>query len=234
MIDKTGTLTEGRPAVTAILPAAGWSAADVLSVAASVEQPSEHPLGPRHRRGRPWARADAERAGWLRAPAGRGVSGSVDGQRVLIGAARFLAEQGIDAAPLAAAAEGLAREGATAVFVGVGGALAGALGLADPIKPTTAAAIAALRAAGLRIVMLSGDNRATAEAIGRRLGITEVEAEVLPDGKGDVVARLRAEGRVVAMVATASMTLPPWPPPTWAWPWAPAPTWRSRAPRSPW
>jgi Cu+-exporting ATPase len=116
-----------------------------------------------------------------------------------MGAARFLTEQGVEADALAERAEALARDGATAVFVGVDGALAGVLGVADPIKPTTAEAIRALRAAGIRVVMLTGDNRITAEAIARRLDITEVEAEVLPDQKGAVVKKLRDAGRVVAM-----------------------------------
>jgi Cu+-exporting ATPase len=199
VVDKTGTLTEGRPAVTAVLPADGWSEADLLTLAASLEQPSEHPLA--------HAIVSAAKARSLAlgepadfdSPAGKGVTGTVGGRRVVMGAARFLAEQGVEPAALAERAEALAREGATAVFVGADGALAGVLGVADPVKPTTAAAIASLRAAGIRIVMLTGDNRITAEAIARRLGIAEVEAEVLPDQKGAVVKRLRDEGRVVAM-----------------------------------
>ncbi len=199
VVDKTGTLTEGKPAVTAILPAGGWSEAELLTLAASLEQPSEHPL----------ARAivAAAKARGLAlseptafdSPAGKGVVGTVGGRAVIMGAARFLTEQGVEAQALAERAEALARERASAVFVAVDGALAGVLGVADPIKPTTAAAVKALQEAGLRIVMLTGDNRITAEAIARRLGISEVEAEVLPDQKGAAVKRLRDRGRVVAM-----------------------------------
>jgi Cu+-exporting ATPase len=199
VVDKTGTLTEGRPAVTAVLPADGWSEADLLTLAASLEQPSEHPLA--HAivsAAKARGLALSEPAGFD-SPAGKGVTGTVGGRRVVMGAARFLADQGVKADALAERAEALARDGATAVFVGVDGALAGVLGVADPVKATTAAAIAALRAAGLRIVMLTGDNRITAEAIARRLGISEIEAEVLPEQKGAVIKRLRDEGRVVAM-----------------------------------
>jgi Cu+-exporting ATPase len=199
VVDKTGTLTEGRPAVSALRPAAGWSEADLLTLAASLELPAEHPLAAAIvAAARARGLALSEPAGFD-APTGKGVTGRVGGRRVVVGAARFLRELGVETTALTAEAETLAREGATAVFVGVDGALAGVLGLADPVKPTAQAAVEALQAAGLRIVMLTGDNRITAQAVARRLGLAEIEAEVLPDQKGAVVRRLQAQGRVVAM-----------------------------------
>ena len=199
VVDKTGTLTEGRPAVAAILPAPGFDERRVLQLAASVERASEHPLA------KAIVRAAEERGLRLgpvldfEAPTGKGAMGNVGGERVEIGNAAFLAEEGVDTAPIAAAPEKLRREGATVVFVAVDGKLAGAIGIADPIKPASAEVVAALKGEGLRIVMLTGDNRATAKAVARGLGIEEVEAEVLPERKSEVVRRLRAEGRVVAM-----------------------------------
>ncbi|HEY2660586.1 MAG TPA: copper-translocating P-type ATPase [Caulobacteraceae bacterium] len=199
VVDKTGTLTEGRPAVTQVHLAAGWSETDFLRLAASLEAPSEHPLA------RAVVAAAQARGMTLSEPAdfdsptGRGVVGTVEGRPMAMGARRFMDEQGVEATALVEAAETMAREGATAVFVAVDGRLAGVLGVADPIKATTPAAVAALKAAGVRVVMLTGDNRLTAEAIARRLGIDEVEAEVLPHQKAAVVRRLREAGRVVAM-----------------------------------
>jgi len=199
VIDKTGTLTEGHPAVTAIVAAPGWTDNEVLRLAAGVERASEHPLA------RAIVTAAEGRAIALPAvrdfdsPTGRGALGTVEGRAVVLGNARFLDEQGIDTGALADAAEGLRREGATAILAGIDGLPAGVLAIADPIKPTTPQALAALRAANIRVVMLTGDNRTSAEAVAVRLGIDEVEAEVLPDQKAAVVARLRREGRVVAM-----------------------------------
>ena len=199
VIDKTGTLTEGHPAVTAIIPAAGWDEAEVLRLAAGVESLSEHPL----------ARAvvDAAKARGLAIavatdfdqPPGKGAQATVDGKRVAIGQARFLGNLGVDIGPLGAAADGLRQDGTSAIFVGIDGALAGVIGIADPIKATTPEAIIALRVEGIRVVMLTGDNRITAQAVARRLGITDIEAEILPEGKGAVIERLRREGHVVAM-----------------------------------
>lgn len=199
VVDKTGTLTMGHPAVTAIVPAAGFSEEDVLRLAAAVEQSSEHPLA--------LAIVEAAKARNLPlapvsefdSPTGRGALGTVEGKRIVLGNARFLAEQAIDTASLAAAADDLRREGTTAIFVGVDGQAGGAIAIADPVKPTTPEALDALRREGIRVVMLTGDNRTTAEAVARRLGIDEVEADVLPDQKSAVVARLKSEGRVVAM-----------------------------------
>ena len=191
VVDKTGTLTEGRPVVTAILPGPGFTEASLLRLVASVERASEHPLA--------HAILEAAKARSLvlgevtdfDSPTGRGAIGTVDGQRVAIGNARFLADQGIATEAFAMAAEDLRRTGATAIFVGVDRAPAGLLAIADPIKPSTPAALEALRRDGVRVVMLTGDNRTTASAVAERLGITEVIAEVRPDEKAAVVARLR-------------------------------------------
>jgi Cu+-exporting ATPase len=199
VVDKTGTLTEGRPALSAIVPAEGWNEDELLRLVASLERGSEHPLA------EALLRAARERGLGLSEPAafdspvGKGVTGRVDGRDLTIGNPRFLAEQGIDASKLSDAAERLRGEGATAVLAAVDGRLAGVFGIADPVKQSTPAAVRALKAAGIRLVMMTGDNRTTAESVARRLGIDEVAAEVLPEDKAAVVQRLRAEGRVVAM-----------------------------------
>lgn len=199
VVDKTGTLTEGRPAVTAIVPASHRSEDEILRLAAAVEQASEHPLA--------LAIVEAAKARGLMlpqvegfdSPTGRGALGTVEGMRIVLGNARILGEHAIDTAPLAAAADSLRRDGATAIFVGVDGQAGGTIAIADPVKPTTPEALEALRREGIRVVMLTGDNLTTAEAVAHRLGIDEVEADVLPDQKSAVVARLKREGRVVAM-----------------------------------
>jgi len=199
IVDKTGTLTEGRPAVSAVVPAAGFDETELLRLAASLERGSQHPLGEAvvraaTERGLPLAEAKD-----FDAPIGRGVTGTVDGKRLLLGAPRMMAEQGVDIAALAEAAERLRSDGATAIFVTVDGTLAGLIGIADPVKASTAEALRALRDEGIDVVMMTGDNRTTALAVARRIGITQVEAEVLPEEKAAVVKRLRAEGRSVAM-----------------------------------
>ena len=199
VLDKTGTLTEGRPKVVRIEPAKGFSKNEVLQKLASVERASEHPLA--------MAIVNAAQEGKLNlsavsdfdSPVGKGVVGMVDGQRVVSGSAKFLAESGIDAGRLNQAAEEQRSKAATVIFVGVDGKLAGFVAIADPIKGTTAQALAALKAAGIRIVMLTGDGKTTAEAVGKQLGIDEVVAEVFPEDKVAVVQRLMKEGRVVAM-----------------------------------
>ena len=199
VVDKTGTLTEGKPKVVAIVSATGGSEAEVLRLAASVERASEHPLATAI------VAAAAERGIALAevanfdSPTGKGVVGTVDGREVALGNDKFLAERGVRAISLAADAERLRRDGATVIFLAVDGDFAGILGVADPIKGNASAALQALRGDGLRIVMLTGDNRATAEAVARRLTIGEIEAEVLPNEKGGVVDKLRREGRIVAM-----------------------------------
>jgi Cu+-exporting ATPase len=199
VVDKTGTLTEGKPKVTAILPAPGFDESEVLRLAASLERSSEHPLAAAI------VQAAAERKIELApvrdfdSPAGKGVAGMVEQSRVVLGNAKFLTELNIATASLEAGAEELRGDGATAIFLAVEGKLAGLIAIADPVKPTTPEALAALTREGIRIVMLTGDNQTTAQAVARRLGIAEVEAEVLPEQKSAVVERLRREGRVVAM-----------------------------------
>ena len=199
VVDKTGTLTEGRPAVTSLVPAPGFDEATILGLAASVERASQHPLG-----AAVVAAAEERKIGLsavsdFDAPTGKGALGTVDGKRIAIGTAKFLKEQGVDVSSLAARADELRAEGATSIFVGIDGKVAGVIAIADPVKASTQAALEALRADGIRIVMLTGDNRTTAEAIARQLGISEIEAEVLPDQKSAVVEKLKREGRIVAM-----------------------------------
>jgi Cu+-exporting ATPase len=199
VVDKTGTLTEGKPAVTAIVAAAGYDENKLLRVAASLERASEHPLA------QAIVRAASERKLTLSeptdvdSPVGKGVTGLVDGQRVLIGSARYLEAEGVEPGTLAQEADTLRARGATAVLVAIDGKVAGAIGIADPIRATTRAALDALRKDGIRVVMMTGDNRITADAVAKDLGITDVEADVLPERKSEVVERLRREGRVVAM-----------------------------------
>jgi Cu+-exporting ATPase len=199
VVDKTGTLTEGRPAVTAIKPAPGFEETELLRLAASLERGSEHPLADAILRAAKDRDLSLSEAMDFDSPVGKGVLGTVDGKRLALGGARLMSEQGIDMAPLETEAEALRREGATAIFATIDGKLAGLLGIADPIKATTAEAVRALKAEGVRIVMMTGDNRTTALAVAQRLGIEEVEAEVLPEDKAKVVQKLRAEGRSVAM-----------------------------------
>jgi Cu+-exporting ATPase len=199
VIDKTGTLTEGRPSVTHIVVAEGFAETELLRLAAGVERASEHPLAlaiVTAAKDRGIALPDV--AGFD-SPTGKGAVGTVDGQRITLGSALFLKENGIDTGPMEAQANDLRHDGATAIFIGVDARVAGIFAIADAIKPTTAEAIAALRKEGIRIVMLTGDNRVTAMAVGKKLGIEDIEAEVAPDQKSAVVARLKAEGRIVAM-----------------------------------
>jgi Cu+-exporting ATPase len=199
VIDKTGTLTEGKPKVVAIAPAAGFDEAQILQLAASVERGSEHPLAAAIVAAAAGRKLDLSPVRGFDSPAGKGVIGMVDGKRLALGNARFLAELGIDTATLSGEAERLRSDGATAIFLAINGKTAGVIAVADPVKATTPDALKALAADGIRVVMLTGDNRTTAQAVARRLGIAEVEAEVLPDQKSAVVENFRREGRVVAM-----------------------------------
>jgi Cu+-exporting ATPase len=199
IFDKTGTLTEGRPAVTAIIAAAGVDETELLRLAASLERGSEHPLADAILRAAKDRNLTLSEASDFDSPVGKGVLGVVDGKKIVLGGARLMAEQGVNLAPLEAQAEALRAEGTTAIFATIDGKLAGVLGIADPIKATTPDAIRALKAEGIRLVMMTGDNRTTALAVAKRLGIGEVEAEVLPEDKAKVVQKLRAEGRSVAM-----------------------------------
>jgi len=199
ILDKTGTLTEGRPSVTAILPARGFDEADILRLAASLERGSEHPLADAILRAATDRDLTLSEAADFDSPVGRGVRGTVEGRPVALGNTRYLGDLSIDVSALEPQADGLRQDGATAIFVAVDGKAAGVIGIADPIKATTPDAVRALKAAGLRLVMMTGDNRTTAEAVARRLGIDEVQAEVLPQDKASVVQQLRSQGRVVAM-----------------------------------
>ncbi|MDZ4740216.1 MAG: heavy metal translocating P-type ATPase [Alphaproteobacteria bacterium] len=199
VLDKTGTLTEGKPAVVAIHPAPGVEERDLLRYAASLESRSEHPLAA--------AIVDAAKQQGITlaepadfdSPTGKGVIGSVEGARIALGAERYMSELGIDVSALHAQAEALRRDGTTAIFAAKGNSTIGLFGIADPVKASTPAALQALRDQGLKLVMLTGDNRTTAEAVARSLGIESVEAEVLPEDKSRIVERLKSEGRVVAM-----------------------------------
>jgi Cu+-exporting ATPase len=199
VVDKTGTLTEGKPKVVAVVPAAGFTEGDVLRLAASVERASEHPLAAAIVKAAQERNIELAAVSGFDAPSGKGAIGMIEGRRVVLGNARFLAELGIATAALEAEAERLRQDGATAIFAAVDSKIAGVIAIADPVKPTTPTAIKALRDEGIRVVMLTGDNRTTADAVARRLGIAEVEAEVLPQEKSKVVEKLRREGRVVAM-----------------------------------
>ena len=199
VVDKTGTLTEGKPAVTAIVPASGFTEAEVLRLAASVERASEHPLAVAIVRAAEERGVSTTSVVDFDSPTGRGAVGIVDGKRVSLGNAKFLGELGVNVAGLSDQAEELRKDGATAIFMAVDGNVAGVLAIADPVKASTPEALSGLKAEGVRVVMLTGDNWTTAKAVARRLGIDEVEAEVLPDQKSAVVQRHKAAGRVVAM-----------------------------------
>jgi Cu+-exporting ATPase len=199
VVDKTGTLTEGRPALTSVIPVPPYDESALLRMMASVEAVSEHPLAEAIVRGatdrgiRPRAVTD------FRSVTGKGVTGTVEGRRIAAGNRALMTEIGATVAALDEPAEALRREGATIVFVAIDGLAAGLVGVSDPIKSTTAEAIRALHEERMRVVMLTGDSRTTAEAVARRVGIDSVEAEVLPDQKAAAIARLQAQGRRVAM-----------------------------------
>ena len=199
VIDKTGTLTEGKPRVTAIVPAPGLTEDDLLQRAASLERASEHPLAAAILRAAKDKEIPTDEPADVASLTGQGITGKVGAHLVALGNASLMADQRIDIAALAPTADNLRRSGATALFVALDGQPAGIIAIADPIKSTTGAALDSLRSAGLRIVMLTGDNRTTAQAVAGRLGITDIEADLLPDDKHRIVARLRAEGRIVAM-----------------------------------
>jgi Cu+-exporting ATPase len=199
VVDKTGTLTEGKPRVTAIVPSHGFDEATVLSLGASLERSSEHPLAAAIVNAARERNLPLHDVAAFASVTGKGVKGTVDGRAILLGNLALLREAGLDAEPLRAQADALRRDGGTAMLVGIDGRAAGVIAVADPIKASTPDALAALRRDGIRIVMLTGDNKLTAQAVAARLGIQDLEAEVLPDQKHAVVRRLRQEGRAVAM-----------------------------------
>jgi Cu+-exporting ATPase len=200
VIDKTGTLTEGKSRVTAVVAAAGFDESAVLSFASSLEKSSEHPLAGAILAAAAQRTLALQEVANFASVTGKGVTGTVGARRVALGNVGLLRDLGVVvSADLEARADMLRKEGATALFVAVDGKPAGMIAVSDPIKPTTMAALDALRGEGIRIVMLTGDNRTTAQAVAAKLGITEVEADVLPDQKNAIVRRLKSEGRVVAM-----------------------------------
>jgi len=199
VVDKTGTLTEGKPRVVSVAPRAGLTEVELLALAGSLERASEHPLAAAIVAAAQAAGAELREPADFNSITGKGVGGTVAGRRVALGNARLMAEMGIDLGELTALAETLRGEGATALYLAVDGAPGGVVAVADPVKRTTPDALAALRAQGIRIVMLTGDNRTTANAVARKLGITEVEADVLPEDKHRIVTHLREQGHVVAM-----------------------------------
>jgi len=198
VVDKTGTLTEGKPKVVGII-AAGQSEDEILRLAASLERASEHPLAGAILAAAAECKLTLAEPASFRAIAGKGITGEIFGKRIALGNAALFEELGVSVAALIEQAEPLRRDGATTVFLAIDGKSAGLIAVADPVKATAAEAIRALHAEGLRIVMLTGDSRATAEAVARQLGIDEIEVEVLPQRKGEVVRRLQAQGHAVAM-----------------------------------
>ncbi len=192
VFDKTGTLTEGRPALTDLCPAPGWTEDALLRLAAAAEARSEHPIARAVLSGAKARGLNLPRANAAEAIAGAGLRAEVEGRSVLIGAARLMQAEGVETGETGAVAEALAHEGRTPVLVAVDGRIAGALGVADPVKAATPAALAELRGRGLRLALVTGDARATADAVARALGIDEVVAEVPPEGKVAAIERLRA------------------------------------------
>jgi Cu+-exporting ATPase len=199
VLDKTGTLTEGKPQVTKLVPANGFSDEDLMRYAGGLEKGSEHPL----------ANAILDKAKTMEltlpdakefdSPNGKGVTGKIDGKKVLLGNRLLMESEGVDTSAFEEEADQLRKDGATVIFAAVDGGVCGLLAIADPVKETTRAAIAALQKEGIRVVMLTGDNRTSAEAVARKLHIDEVEAEVLPEDKGKIIQRLKDEGHIVVM-----------------------------------
>ena len=199
VIDKTGTLTEGKPKVTAILAAVGFQESEILRLAASVELASEHPLADAIVRSAKERKLELGKVEEFHSPTGQGASGKVDGKSILLGNSKFLSSHGVDIRSLDSDGERMRTDGATVINIAVDGKLAGLFAIADPVKASTSAALKALAAQGVKVIMLTGDNKTTANAVARQLGIADVEAEVLPDQKSAVVAKLQKAGRIVAM-----------------------------------
>jgi len=199
VVDKTGTLTEGKPKVVAIRAFGGISENDLLRLSASLEHGSEHTLAAAIVQAATDRNLSLAPVQDFDAPSGKGVTGTIDGRRIVIGNQLMMQAGAIDIAALEQTAEESRNEGATAIFIAIDGKPSGVIVIADPIKATTPGAIRSLREAGIRVVMLTGDNKTTAQAVARKLDIADVEADVLPGDKGKVVERLRKEGRIVAM-----------------------------------
>lgn len=199
VVDKTGTLTEGKPKVVAIMAASGFAEEDILRLAASVERASEHPLADAIMRAAKEKQLTLGQVEQFDSPTGKGATGKVDGKTIVLGNAKYLTSIGIDTNALDTEAERLRGDGATVINMAIDGKLAGLFAIADPVKASTPEALKALAAEGIKVIMLTGDNRTTAEAVARRLGIADVEAEVLPNQKSAVVTKLQKAGRSVAM-----------------------------------
>jgi Cu+-exporting ATPase len=199
VVDKTGTLTEGKPKVVAIVPAAGFQENEILHLAASVERASEHPLAEAIVRSAKERNLDLSKVEEFDSPTGKGATGKVDGKSIVLGNSKYLASIGVATAALDAEAERLREDGATVIAIAIDGRLAGLFAIADPVKSSTPEALKALAADGIKVIMLTGDNRTTASTVARKLGISDVEAEVLPDQKSAVVSKLQKAGRIVAM-----------------------------------
>jgi Cu+-exporting ATPase len=199
VLDKTGTLTEGKPRLVTVIASPGESESDVIRLAAGLELASEHPLASAVIGGAEERKIAIPKAQDFRTLTGLGVTGTVEGHAVAVGGPNLMREMKFEAGDLLGRTESFRNEGQTVIFVAIDGRMAGIMGIADPIKPSTAPAIEYLHRDGVRVVMLTGDNRTTAESVARKLGIDDVHAEVLPDQKVDVVKRLQAEGRIVAM-----------------------------------
>jgi Cu+-exporting ATPase len=199
VVDKTGTLTEGKPKVVSIVPAAGFNENEILRLAASVERASEHPLADAIVRSATERNLDLSKVEEFDSPTGKGATGKVDGKTVMLGNSKFLSSLGVETQSLNKQGELLRGDGATVINIAVDSKLAGLFAIADPVKPSTPAALKALAAEGVKVIMLTGDNRTTAQAVARQLGIDDLEAEVLPDQKSAVVLKLQKAGRIVAM-----------------------------------
>jgi Cu+-exporting ATPase len=199
VVDKTGTLTEGRPRVTSLIPANGFDETQVLRASATLERASEHPLAAAILAAAKDRGIAPGNVSGFRSLTGKGVTGSAEGQAAALGNRALLVELGISPSNLDERAKSMEADGQTVMFVAVGGKVAGIIGVADPVKATTPEAIERLHRERIRIVMITGDSRATAEAIARRLGIDQVHAGVLPDKKGEIIKQLQAERHVVAM-----------------------------------
>ena len=202
VVDKTGTLTEGKPKLTTIVPHANTTEEVLLKMAASLERSSEHPLAEAIVKGtqaKGIQLTDTAEVKAFQSITGKGVIGQIDGQQIALGNRQLLEEIGVNPAPLVEQADALRKEGQTVMFVAIDGKPAGLLGVSDPIKATTPEAIRMLHEDGIQVVMLTGDSRLTAEAVAQKLGLDQVEAEVLPHQKAEVVKRLQADGKIVAM-----------------------------------
>jgi Cu+-exporting ATPase len=208
VIDKTGTLTKGKPTVTKIVAANAFAEDELLALAASLEQGSEHPLAHAIVMAAKDRELDFAALDEFDSPTGKGVVGKINGQDIALGNVMLMEEKAVDVSSFSTQADELRSDGATVIFIAVDNQAAGILAIADPVKETTPDAIKQIQSQGIHIVMLTGDNRRTAEAVAKTLGIAEVEAEILPEDKGKIVKKLRDEGRIVAMAGDGTNDAP--------------------------